>query len=168
MFLQTNQSKPLLSTSTLYPLVLCLLVFACVIITRSDCSGPLWEHIGMFVFACSAYINVPICVLAGGSARIRKGEACRDAVLLLLCLECFPCGHYKRYNTLLKRCVSPVWTCLWTAPGYNANEAHMWTGDSYLFVVSDMLLSAPLISSSTTAAVLWTPACVYEHIIYDL
>lgn len=36
----------------------------------------------MFVFVCSAYIKVPICVLAGGAMGKRLGEVCWGAVRL--------------------------------------------------------------------------------------
>lgn len=45
----------------------------------------------MFVFVCSAYIEVPICVLAGGSEGKRTGEVRwgGGVVGLALVLLCF-------------------------------------------------------------------------------
>ncbi len=39
----------------------------------------------MFVFVCSAYIKVPICVLAGGSMGKKKGEVRCVGELLVSC-----------------------------------------------------------------------------------
>lgn len=84
MFRQANQSKFKFGILCC-PSECCsakLFVYSCDHHMIWQRSGPLWECRGMFVFVCSAYIKVPICVLAGGSKGKRIGEVRSVAVRL--------------------------------------------------------------------------------------
>lgn len=96
-------------------------LFTWVIITRSDrgLDPRPWECGDMFVFVCSAYIEVPICVLAGGSLEKRnRWGAFGGWFVLVLCLCVFlfrPCCvtevdfNLKKSNSMLLM----LWMMLW-------------------------------------------------------